>query len=211
MCRDQREDWQVKNERSHLYAAATAVLGNALRLYSDANLLFKEERYASCLSVSVLAAEEIAKFLNLVGLQGLKRSEWRLHHAKHLGTASYLLRRKFQAALNAALEGRPEKADHARFAQLDFREDNEDEMALFDEVLQNIVEDGSLMHFSRAHQKEMDIRKQRGFYVDIKDDLTIASDPKAITRGEASDQLNFIRETLGVLSESMKGKSETAR
>jgi AbiV family abortive infection protein len=201
----------VETERTRLHAAAQAVLENALRLYRDATLLLKEERYASCLSLSVLAAEELAKFLNLVGLQSLRRSEWRLHQAKHVGTASFLLRRKFQAALNAVLEGRPEKTDHTRFAQLDFREDDEDEMALFSEVLENVVKDGSLMHFSRAYQKEMDTRKQRGFYVDLKDDLTIASDPKAITREEGADQLNFVRATLRVLSESMKDKSAPAR
>lgn len=177
----------MENERARLHAAATAVLANALRLYRDAVLLLKEERHASCLSVSVLAAEELAKFLSLAELQRLKRSEWRLHHAKHVGTASFLLRRKFQAALSATLEGRPEKSEHARLAKLDFREDSEDEMALFSEVLQNVVNDGSLHHFAQAHQKGMDARKQRGFYVDLKDDLTIMSDPKAITREEATD------------------------
>lgn len=199
----------MENERARLHAAATAVLANALRLYRDAVLLLKEERHASCLSVSVLAAEELAKFLSLAELQRLKRSEWRLHHAKHVGTASFLLRRKFQAALSATLEGRPEKSEHARLAKLDFREDSEDEMALFSEVLQNVVNDGSLHHFAQAHQKGMDARKQRGFYVDLKDDLTIMSDPKAITREEATDQLGFVRATLEVLRESMRDKPET--
>lgn len=200
----------MEDERTRRVAAATAVLGNALRLYRDAGLLLKEERYASCLSVSVLAAEELAKFLNLAGLQSLKRSEWRLHKAKHVGAASFLLRRKFQTALNAALEGRPETTDHARFAQVNFRESDEDEMALFSEVLQSVVEDGSLVHFSQAYMKEMDTRKQRGFYVDLKDDLAIASDPKTVTREEAGNQLNFVRETLQVLSDSMKDRSKTA-
>lgn len=205
-----RKDKQV-DERARLHEAATAVLGNALQLYRDAVLLLKEERHASCLSVSVLAAEELAKFLSLVGLQCLKRSDWRLHQAKHVGTASFLLRRKFQGALSAALEGRPEKSDQARLAQLDFREDDEGEMALFDEVLQQVVKDGSLTHFSQAYMKEMDTRKQRGLYVDLAADLTIVSDPKAITREEASDQLNFVRATLQVLSEWMKDKSKTGR
>lgn len=199
------------DERTRLRGAATAVLANALRLYRDAVLLLKEERHASCLSISVLAAEELAKFLSLVKLQNLKRSEWRLHHAKHLGTASFLLRRKFQVALSATLEGLPEKSEHARLAKLDFREDSEDEMALFSEVLQNVVNDGSLHHFVQAYQKGMDTRKQRGFYVDLKDDLSIASDPTSITREEASDQLGFVRATLQTLNESIKDKSDTVR
>src|SRR6266481_7645692 len=42
--------------------AATEILGNALRLYSDAKLLFENGRFASCASLSVLAIEELAKF-----------------------------------------------------------------------------------------------------------------------------------------------------
>jgi AbiV family abortive infection protein len=198
----------VVDESEKLHAAGQAVLENTLRLYRDAQLLLKNERFASCLSVSVLAAEELAKFLSLLELQGLKRSEWRNHHSKHVGTAAFLLRRNFQAALHATLEGRAEKADQARLAQLDF---GPEEMALFDEVLSHVVEDGSLIHFYRAHSKEMDGRKQRGFYVDLKEDLTIVSDPKEVTSDEASEQLKFVGQTLRVLRDAMDHDAETIR
>lgn len=49
--------------------AATEILGNALRLYSDAKLLFENGRFASCASLSVLAIEELAKFMGTIGAQ----------------------------------------------------------------------------------------------------------------------------------------------
>ena len=198
----------TEDEGEKLHAAAQAVLENTLRLYRDAKLMLENERFASCLSLSVLAAEELAKFLSLVELQGLKRSEWRNHQRKHLGTASFLLRRKFQAALHSTLKGRAEKAEQARLSQLDFRPE---EMALFDEVLEQVVQDGSLAHFSRAYFKDMDQRKQRGFYVDLKEDLTVVTDPKAVTRDEASDQFKFVGQTLRVLRDAMDDDAETVR
>jgi hypothetical protein len=40
----------------------------------------------------------------------------------------------------------------------------DDEMPLFDEVLQHVIADGSLDYFADAFLKEMDQRKQRGYY-----------------------------------------------
>jgi hypothetical protein len=110
-----------------------------------------------------LAAEELAKFLSLIKIQPLKQSDWQRHTAKHIGAASFLLRR-YQAALAKILDGRIEKLEHVRFAQLDFRDE---EMPIFDEVLQHVVNDRSLKHFSDAFSKETDKRKQQGFYVDL--------------------------------------------
>jgi hypothetical protein len=86
--------------------AATEILGNALRLYGDARLLFDHERYASCASLSVLAIEELTKFMALAGFQPLQRSEWRRHPAKHLSPASFLLRNRYQAALREVIAER---------------------------------------------------------------------------------------------------------
>jgi hypothetical protein len=80
-------------------------------------------------------------------------------------------------------------------------------MPLFDEVFKHVIKDGSLVHFFRSYSKKMDQRKQRGFYVDFKEDLTIVSDPKAVTRDEASDQLKFVGQTLRVLSDAMDNES----
>jgi hypothetical protein len=69
----------------------------------------------------------------------LKPADWHNHKTKHVGAASFHLRRKYQAALLKVLDGRVEKAEHARLAQLEFRDD---EMPLFDEVLELIAQDG---------------------------------------------------------------------
>lgn len=190
-----------------LHAAGQALLENTLRLYRDAQLLLKNERFASCLSMAVLSAEELAKFLQLVELQPLKPADWREHRAKHVATASFLLRRKFQAALRLTLGGRSEEAERARFAKLDFRHS---EMNLFDEVLKHVIDDGSLMQFSRAYQRQMDTQKQRGFYVDLAPDLTIKSDPKTITRDQAREQLKFLSQALRAVSDALDDPSETA-
>lgn len=43
----------------------SAVRDNAFRLYGDAVLLFENERYASSIAMSILAIEEVGKYLIL--------------------------------------------------------------------------------------------------------------------------------------------------
>jgi AbiV family abortive infection protein len=115
--------------------AATEILGNALRLYSDAKLLFENGRFASCASLSVLAIEELAKFMGMIGAQPLPVRSWRSHPDKHVGSASFLLRKRYQAALREVLEetgAADPDADYRRLADMEYRDD---EMALFDAVL----------------------------------------------------------------------------
>ena len=134
--------------------AATEVLGNALRLYSDAKLLFENERFASCASLSVLAIEELAKFMGMIGAQPLPVRSWRSHPDKHVRSASFLLGKRYQAALREVVEATgavDPDADYRRPADMEYRDD---EMALFEFVLARIVSDGSLGRFSRAHVKE---------------------------------------------------------
>jgi AbiV family abortive infection protein len=186
-------------------AAAQAVLANVLRLYSDALLLLKNDRFASCLSISILAAEELAKFLSLIEMQKLKRGDWHKHQAKHIGTASFLLRRKYQAALTKVLEGRADKAVHARMKQVEF---HESEMTLFDEVIAHVVSDGSLKYFADAFSKETDKRKQRGFYVDLGDDLSIRSTPLEITKELARSQFDLVQNAVRALRTAFDDPNE---
>jgi AbiV family abortive infection protein len=174
-------------------------------VYADARLLLDNERFASCVSVSILAAEELAKFLSLIQMQGLKRQDWHKHQAKHIGTASFLLRRQYQAALTKVLEGRAEKADEARLKQLDFRDN---EMPLFDEVLAHVVVDGSLKYFTDAFSKETDKQKQRGFYVDLGDDLSVRSTPLDITKELAEAQFNSTKKAIRVLRDAFDDPNE---
>jgi AbiV family abortive infection protein len=169
--------------------AATEILGNALRLYGDARLLFDHERYASCASLSVLAIEELTKFMALAGFQPLQRSEWRRHPAKHLNPASFLLRNRYQAALREVLAERQLGEPPAVFKRLAAMEYLPEEMGLFDAVLAKITADGSLAHFSRAYGKETDRLKQLGFYVDVDEQNQVRATPTQITREIAEDHL----------------------
>jgi AbiV family abortive infection protein len=179
--------------------AATETLGNAIRLYRDATLLFAHERYASCASLSVLAIEELAKFMALAGFQPLQRSEWRRHTAKHLSPASFLLRNRYQAALREVIAehqlGEPE-ATYERLAAMEYESG---ELALFDTVLAKISTDGSLARFSRAFGKEIDRLKQLGFYVDVDDQNQVRATPAQITLEIAEDHLQFVRDVLETL------------
>lgn len=178
--------------------AATATLANVIRLYSDAKLLFANERYASCASLAVLAVEELAKFMNLTGIHALAQSKLRSHTAKHLSTASFVLRKDYQMALRGALASDevddPERL--ARLLQLDFRDD---EMEIFDAILAKVVESGSLRTFGEAHRNQMDVLKQRGFYVDTDGQGELRSTPESVTADEANAQLDFVTASLKAL------------
>jgi AbiV family abortive infection protein len=196
---------QTSVEPAPQAVAAQAILANVLRLYADALLLLNNDRFASCLSISILAAEELAKFLSLIEMQRLKQGDWHKHQAKHIGTASFLLRRKYQAALTKVLDGRVEKADHARLKQVEFRES---EMSLFDEVMAHVISDGSLKYFADAFSKETDKQKQRGFYVDLGDDLSIRSTPLAITKELARTQFELVKNAIRALRTAFDDPTE---
>lgn len=183
--------------------AATEILSNALRLYRDAKLLFEHERYASSASLSVLAIEELAKFMGLASFQPLPPNDWRSHTAKHISPASFLLRKRYQAALREILaecQVSDPEATYKRLADMDYRSD---EMSLFDAVLARIVADGSLGRFSQAYGKETDRLKQLGFYVDLDDKMQVRSTPAQITLETAKDHLEFVRDVLETLRAHM--------
>jgi hypothetical protein len=124
---------------------------------------------------------------------------------KHISTAAFLLRRKYQAVLEKAAEGRTEQVELARLKQLDFQDS---EMPIFDEALRHVSEDGSLKHFTDAFSKETDRRKQQGFYVDLGKDLSIRSTPLNVTREQAQAQLNFVQNALRALSAAFDDPKE---
>ena len=141
--------------------------------------------------------------MSLAGFQPLPPSDWRSHTAKHLSPASFLLRKRYQAALRQILAecqiSEPE-ATYKRLADMDYRSD---EMSLFDAVLARIVADGSLGRFSQAYGKETDRLKQLGFYVDLDDKMQVRSTPAQITRETAKDHLDFLRDVLETLRAHM--------
>ena len=207
--------------------AATEFLGNSLRLYSDAHLLFRNERYASCASLSVLALEELAKFMALAGYQPLSRSEWHVHSVKQIKFTTYLMQKRFQAALRATIAERQISAEAAdRFRKrctklrreltadeekppaelecaLDFEEVGEfteDDFGLFMAAFKQVMADGSLQHFARAYGKEFERIKKRGFYVDIGAKMKVLSTPAAISRDIAKEYLDLFDDVLETLT-----------
>lgn len=106
--------------------SATEVLGNALRRYRDAKLLFEHGRYPSCVSLSVLAIEELAKFMALAGYQPLPSSGWQNHVNKQQNSAAFLLRKRYQAELREIIaEQELDEPDdtYKRWADMDFADD----------------------------------------------------------------------------------------
>src|SRR5687768_3924744 len=98
--------------------AATETLANALRLYRDAKLLFEHERFPSCASLSILAIEEMAKFMDLAGYQRLPPGKRRHHPAKHESSTSFVLRRRYQAILREVLAEAQDADTPEKFARL---------------------------------------------------------------------------------------------
>ena len=52
----------------------------------------------------MLAIEELAKFMGMIGAQPLPVRSWRSHPDKHVRSASFLLGKRYQAALREVLE-----------------------------------------------------------------------------------------------------------
>jgi AbiV family abortive infection protein len=212
--------------------AATETLGNALRLFRDARLLFKNERYPSCVSISVLAIEELAKFMALVGYQPLSRSEWHVHTVKHLKPPSFVMGKRFEAALREIIAHRQMSADDvdavykrlAKFKHELRAADNKpvgkgglgppdlekvgelspEDVELFMAAFDKIVADGSMRRFVQAYTKQPEKLKKRGFYVDIGANMKVLSSPAEITHDIAKDHLDLVRDVFTTLIEQME-------
>lgn len=196
--------------------AATETLANALRLHLDAKLLFENERYPSCASISVLAIEELAKFMALSGCQPLSQSEWNIHTAKQLKPSSFLMRKRYQAVLREIIcERKMNTIDadvtYKRLTRSNFWPlDRSDDLELFIAAFERTVADGSFRRFSQAYSKQFERLKKQGLYVDIGSNMKVISSPAQITRDVAKDQLDFIRELLKILIEAFEQVPDTA-
>ena len=184
---------------------ATETLRNALRLYTDARLLFEHGRYASCAALSVLAIEELAKFIALAGFQPFPSCSLRHHTVKQISAASFLLRSRYQATLREILLEERVGEHAAMYARLIAMEWNADEMALFDIVLGKMIADGSLRRFAQVYAGETNELKQLGLYVDIDKHGEIRATPTQITRETAEDQVGFVCDTLKALRARLPG------
>lgn len=173
--------------------SATEVLGHVVRLYDDAKLLFRNEGFATAGALAVLAIEETAKFLSLAGMQPLTGSP-RDHVAKHVGAASFVLRKRYQQALRELLADRGKSEEYARLAQLGTDDPLVQEM--WDEIYDRIRKDGSLDRFIHAAERRFDQFKQRCLYVDLNPDGSVASSPQQVTKEEAAEALEVMQQVL---------------
>jgi AbiV family abortive infection protein len=176
--------------------SALEVLTHVVRLYDDAKILFRNESFATAGALAILALEETAKFLSLAGIQPLEGSS-RDHVVKHVGAASFLLRKRYQQALRELLADRGKSEEYARLAQIDL-ETTEDPLIweMIDDVLERITKDKSLMRFAHAYDKRFDRLKQRCLYVDLNPDGSVASSPQQVTKDEATEALEVMQQVL---------------
>jgi AbiV family abortive infection protein len=170
--------------------AAIELLANAIRLFQDAVLLYENGRYASARSLAVLALEEAAKFMGLADIAPLARNSWRDHTAKHVGSASFLLMKRYRDALQEVLG----LAGIEHFDRLaDFRF-TDDDLVVLDEVVKRITADGTILRYKDAREKRLDLAKQAGFYVDVDADDHVVSTPASVTAEQAYEQMTFARD-----------------
>ncbi len=175
--------------------AATEILGNALRLYSDAKLLFENGRFASCASLSVLAIEELAKFMGMIGAQPLPVRSWRSHPDKHVGSASFLLRKRYQPPCARYLRRRaPPTPTRITAGWPTWNTATTRWRCSSPSWLESSLTGRSV------GSREPTLRiKQLGFYVDLDDQMRVRSTPSQVTSVLAKDHLNFARDVLETL------------
>jgi AbiV family abortive infection protein len=176
-------------EREVRLRGAAQILVNAVDLFDDAKLLFRNESFARAGALAILAIEETAKFLSLIGAQPLERH--RNHVAKHVGTASFLERKKHQLALRELLADRGQSEEYARLAELNLETTKDAQVQeLWAEIQDRINKDETIKRFvAQAHEKALDRLKQRCLYVDLNADGSVASSPMQVTKDEAAEKL----------------------
>ena len=157
--------------RSECLAAINAVLENARDLVSDARVLFKRKRYPTAYALAALATEEYGKCIMLLG-------------AAHWGSRdSY-----DWAVLERRMKSHPEKL--AMVAVLDFT---------LTSHRQPTAEIIKRCHHSRVFAAQLDIVKQKGFYVSVtKEKLSLPR--AAVTKLLAHEMLNATIESEDMFS-----------
>jgi AbiV family abortive infection protein len=185
----------------------TEILSNALRMYRDAKLLLNHDRYASATAISILAIEEMAKFMSLAGFQPLPRKHWRDHVCKQTSPTAFMLRKQFQNNLRKILtEKNIDNVDDiykrlTSYSVKNIDEDisDEEERSIFMLAFKHTIETARI--FAKANSKEFDITKQNCFYVDVANDLSVKSSPNQVTRDIAENHIKILEDILkGIIS-----------
>lgn len=185
-------------------AAIAEARFNSGRLYEDAKLLFEAGRWATCISLSILACEEAGKFVMLnkaLGTPFDKMGASRQHKEKHSAFAAYLrscLRvRAFDEYLLEKGETDGSKrlltalAFYDKCISLAMQNDGQEEVVrshpdfgpTLTEIERRMSSDEVYAIAIQSMSGELDRVKQRGFYVDVTE-LGVSS-PRTFSKDDA--------------------------
>ena len=182
------------------------ILANAERLLYDAELLFKNERYASASSLAILALEEIGK-IYLIGLGEIERQKndrISPHRKKQEYANALLIAGPAITAISDFLkeENLPDGPVSAvafllAVVQCEKDAETDEDRAAFRELKERIeqeikarLKDSEAARTSQSiYRGQANITKQAGFYCDVNADGKVLCDPLQISKEQANEWL----------------------
>lgn len=180
-----------------------AIQANAVRLLEDARLLFTNDRHASSVALSILAIEEVGKFLILSAVKpGVARKT--LRHGEKQSAVSSMYSGDLWASLSRDVMKGNEELFKRRLAELrttpieqisDGRslpptEASECIAEIFEETIRKRSKDLlPARYMLETGMGKTSKTKNAAIYVDIADDDTIVNDPGNITKAQAKEWL----------------------
>jgi len=185
--------------------AASASLKNATALYADALVLFGAQRYARCLSLSVIGVEEIGKAIlyALAALDGLADLRQKLERSKRGNPAQTHLSKQllYQYAAIAYWQV-------GEYLQI-LAQESGDSTSVSDvewlaELFVELINNPSIAKVSEPSRSDkklltLDEKKERGFYVNLSPELGLST-PEQIDLKDAERQLTDLKSSLNDLS-----------
>jgi AbiV family abortive infection protein len=179
------------------------VASNARRLLADAELLFEHGRHPTAASLAILAMEEVGKVFQILSAsQTIKKLFDFLRNKGHV--SKHVMKQNFVTSMSMAevilhawqellsqrgLLGDPETM---RAGIQTLRKEEPEKWIKF------YVKDKNFQKNRQASSGELDLFKQKGFYVDIKD-RKILSTPNDMTLNEAEQWIEYARQAVDML------------
>lgn len=180
-----------------------AIQANAIRLLEDARLLFTNGRHASSVALSILAIEEVGKFLVLSAAKPGEARNMLRHHEKQTA-ASQMYSGDLWLSLSGDMVKGNEELFNRRLAELRAMpieqvfagpptpptEASERIAKIFEEAIrrrsEGLLQARYMLETGMGNTLKM---KNVAFYVDVADNDTIMSDPESITEAQALEWL----------------------
>ena len=182
--------WRSQRESARIFrqlALQSPVLANAQRLLKDADLLYQNHRYASATALTIIALEEVGKYLLDVWEQQ-PPNEWDKMPTKFTYDKNKYHISK-QAAVVALFTAGAIRAKHIK-KQVNFKNLNEQEVdKLIDAVKE--AQEQEKINAAMVFAKVFEGLKHAGLYYDSKRAAN-GIEPKIITEGAAQNMLNYL-------------------